>query len=107
MEIQSLTTIGIISIVLFWTYIEIGTGFLVACIPRSAWVVDKIPVAPILTKLRSLSSISLLRKDQSSHRGDKDSEKSQSSWIRTLRAKASFANHPDTHHEVKCEAGPV
>ncbi|KAI1810984.1 hypothetical protein GGS20DRAFT_565175 [Poronia punctata] len=47
---------AIVSIVLFWTYIEIGTGFLVACLPRSAWVFDKISLAPVIHKLRSFTS---------------------------------------------------
>ncbi|KAI0186501.1 hypothetical protein EV127DRAFT_438784 [Xylaria flabelliformis] len=48
---------AIVSIVLFWTYIEIGTGFLVACLPRSAWVFDKLSLGSIFHGLRSFSSV--------------------------------------------------
>ncbi|KAI0910063.1 hypothetical protein F4824DRAFT_458542 [Ustulina deusta] len=48
---------AIVSIVLFWTYIEIGTGFLVACLPRSAWVFDKIRIGSFFQRLRSISSV--------------------------------------------------
>ncbi|KAK4195846.1 hypothetical protein QBC40DRAFT_310330 [Triangularia verruculosa] len=50
---------GVVSIVLFWTYMEIGVGFLVSCVPRSAWVWDKLPsLSPLLSKLsRSFISV--------------------------------------------------
>ncbi|GAB1318518.1 hypothetical protein MFIFM68171_08728 [Madurella fahalii] len=54
---------GVVSIVLFWTYTEIGIGFVIACIPRSAWIFDKISVdalGPLFAKLRSFTSLTSL-----------------------------------------------
>lgn len=49
--------IGIVSIALFWTYMEIGVGFCVACLPPCAHLLDRLTLAPIISKLRSLSSL--------------------------------------------------
>jgi hypothetical protein len=54
---------GIASIVLFWTYMEIGIGFLISCVPRSAWVLDRFSLAtlsPLFSKLRSFTSVTSL-----------------------------------------------
>ncbi|KAI2605277.1 uncharacterized protein GGS25DRAFT_504498 [Hypoxylon fragiforme] len=93
---------GIISIVLFWTYIEIGVGFIVSCIPRIAWIGDKISVDPILSKLRSLpSSVSLLRRDRHAHRRVEDLEQqSQSSWVSKLYIKTSSGHRSDDNVEL-------
>ncbi|KAI5865621.1 hypothetical protein GGS23DRAFT_560048 [Durotheca rogersii] len=86
---------GIISVVLFWTYIEIGIGFLVACVPRSAWVLDKVSLGPVLSKLRLLpSSVSLLtKKYRRSPRGGKDDMgQTQGSWATTLQPEPSWGH---------------
>ncbi|KAF3026650.1 hypothetical protein E8E14_014520 [Neopestalotiopsis sp. 37M] len=46
---------GIVSVILFWTYIEIGIGFLVACLPPCAGILDKL-VHKSVYRLRSFSS---------------------------------------------------
>ncbi|KAI1121714.1 hypothetical protein F5Y10DRAFT_95408 [Nemania abortiva] len=48
---------GIVSIVLFWTYVEVGVGFLVACLPRCTWLLDRISLEPVVSGFSSLSSI--------------------------------------------------
>ncbi|KAK1144405.1 hypothetical protein N8T08_005558 [Aspergillus melleus] len=47
---------GIVSIMLFWTYIEIGIGFTVACLPPCARHLDKLSLSRVLNKLGSLPS---------------------------------------------------
>ncbi|KAI8945741.1 hypothetical protein F4801DRAFT_597513 [Xylaria longipes] len=92
---------GIISIVIFWTYIEIGVGFLVACVPRSAWVLDKISINSLPSKLRSLpSSVSLLRKAQLSRRRGHDTDQSQGSWQPTVQPKAPLGHDFDDDVEL-------
>ncbi|KAI0198216.1 hypothetical protein F4808DRAFT_436901 [Astrocystis sublimbata] len=97
---------GIISIVIFWTYIEIGVGFQVACVPRSAWVLDKISVNPPLSKLRSLpSSVSLLKKARNFRRRGGDTSRSESSWQPTSQPKDSLGQlSNDKVDLVKCES---
>ncbi|KAI0102795.1 hypothetical protein GGR51DRAFT_279813 [Nemania sp. FL0031] len=90
---------AIISIVLFWTYIEIGVGFLVACVPRSAWVLDKLN--PIISKLRSLSSSSsLLRKSARSHRKEDVVKRDLSSCETMAQRKVSLGPHSDDDMEL-------
>ncbi|GAW23042.1 hypothetical protein ANO14919_125900 [Xylariales sp. No.14919] len=90
---------AIISIVLFWTYIEIGVGFLVACVPRSAWVLDKLN--PILSKLRSLpSSISLPRKSERSRRKGDDVKRDLSFWKTMAQHEVSLGQHSDDDMEL-------
>ncbi|KAI1178232.1 hypothetical protein F4777DRAFT_576289 [Nemania sp. FL0916] len=87
---------AIISIVLFWTYIEIGVGFLVACVPRSAWVLDKLSLDPILSRLRSLpSSISLIKKKQQSPQKGRGMEPNLGSWESLAQRKESFGQNSD------------
>ncbi|KAI0384776.1 hypothetical protein F5Y04DRAFT_293082 [Hypomontagnella monticulosa] len=64
---------GIVSIVLFWTYVEIGIGFLVSSLLRTAWIFDQITRAPFTSKIRSIPSVSSLssrwERDQRSKEG--------------------------------------
>lgn len=71
---------GVISILLFWTYIEIGVGFVVACLPPSARFLDKFSVKPLLTSLRSILSSRRSRTSDDGRRAP--SEISQESWER-------------------------
>ncbi|PYH98983.1 hypothetical protein BO71DRAFT_479899 [Aspergillus ellipticus CBS 707.79] len=48
---------GIVSIIVFWTYVEIGVGFQVACLPTYARHLDKLPLSGLRTRLDSLLSI--------------------------------------------------
>lgn len=48
---------GVTSLTLFWTYVEIGVGFIVACLPPCARLLDQVTIRRVLTKLRSLPSI--------------------------------------------------
>ncbi|KAI0897752.1 hypothetical protein F4806DRAFT_459799 [Annulohypoxylon nitens] len=99
---------GIVSIAIFWTYIEIGVGFIVACVPRSAWVLDKISIEPILSNLRSLSSsVSLLRKDRNSRRKEKDMSGYQSSLATMPQPKKSSGNRSDDDVELIAVGGHV
>ncbi|KAI1204064.1 uncharacterized protein F4807DRAFT_449047 [Annulohypoxylon truncatum] len=93
---------GIVSIILFWTYVEIGIGFLVACLPRSAWIFDKISLTPIIYKLRSLASttsISQWERGPDPKRG-KERNYSQASWISTRQPKESPSRHTDDEIEL-------
>ncbi|PLB46206.1 hypothetical protein P170DRAFT_512753 [Aspergillus steynii IBT 23096] len=47
---------GIVSIILFWTYVEIGVGFQVACLPPCARHLDKLSFARVLDKMGSWPS---------------------------------------------------
>lgn len=99
---------GIVSIAIFWTYIEIGVGFIVACVPRSAWVLDKISIEPILSNLRSLSSsVSLLRKDRNSRRKEKEMSGYQSSLATMPQPKKSSGNRSDDDVELIAVGGHV
>lgn len=40
--------VGVVSILLFWTYVEIGVGFVVACLLPSARLFDKLSLKPII-----------------------------------------------------------
>ncbi|KAJ4390893.1 hypothetical protein N0V93_004492 [Gnomoniopsis smithogilvyi] len=53
---------GIVSLNLFWTYIEIGVGFLVACLPPCAQLVDRFSFSPITRTLHSFRSVLSLKK---------------------------------------------
>lgn len=55
--------IGIVSLNLFWTYIEIGVGFLVACLPPSAQLTDRFSFDPITKILRSIRSLLSWKRD--------------------------------------------
>ncbi|KAI1387156.1 uncharacterized protein F4822DRAFT_405617 [Hypoxylon trugodes] len=91
---------GIISIVLFWTYMEIGVGFIVSCVPRIAWVLDKISLDPIISKIRSFPSNASLLKERYAHRRVDESEQSQSPWITMVRTKTSSGHRSDEDVEL-------
>lgn len=66
---------------------EIGIGFLVSCVPRSAWILDKFSVnalGPLFSKLRSFTSAT-------SFSGRSTSKVDQTS--RTWETKAKGADH--------------
>lgn len=48
--------LGAVSLVIFWTYIEIGVGFIVACLPPCAAIIDQMSFSRMKPSLRSLSS---------------------------------------------------
>jgi hypothetical protein len=52
---QALTRTAVVSLVLFWTYMEIGVGFLVVCLVACGRVLDEL-TAPVLAKLKSVAS---------------------------------------------------
>ncbi|KAK0609931.1 hypothetical protein B0T17DRAFT_603369 [Bombardia bombarda] len=84
---------AIVSIVLFWTYIEIGTGFLVACVPRSAWVFDKVSFSSLYYKLRSFSSIKLSSKGGRSSSHTKEAESQELKQSSSLRSQEFTSNY--------------
>lgn len=45
------------SVPLFWTYIEIGVGFLMACLPPGVRLLGRMTIRPILAKFLFLPSI--------------------------------------------------
>lgn len=47
----------IVSTLIFWTYVEIGVGFIVACLPPSRRSLDQVSLQAILRKVRSISAI--------------------------------------------------
>ncbi|KUI53264.1 hypothetical protein VP1G_00609 [Cytospora mali] len=73
---------GIVSLILFWTYIEIGVGFAIACLIPCARLLDTIFLEPILSTLRLLSSAVSLSKWTRGSRSTKERElaRSQTSW---------------------------
>lgn len=77
---------GVISILLFWTYIEIGVGFVVASLPPSARYLDRFSIQPLLAGLRSLTSLRTMLSSRRSRASDEErrapSEISQESWER-------------------------
>ncbi|KAK2606533.1 hypothetical protein N8I77_005275 [Diaporthe amygdali] len=79
-DMTTVDQVGIISILLFWTYIEIGVGFVVACLPPSARFLDKFSVKPLLTSLRTM--LSSRRSRHSDEERRVPSEISQESWER-------------------------
>lgn len=60
-----------VSLALFWAYVEKGVGFQVACLPPVARLIDQCFVEPVLTNLRSFSSSLFIKKGNgSTHSGD-------------------------------------
>ncbi|KAI0418433.1 hypothetical protein F5X98DRAFT_338050 [Xylaria grammica] len=53
---------GVVSIILFWTYVEIGVGFQVACLLPCSWLLHKIHIASLVSKFRSLPSVVSFKK---------------------------------------------
>lgn len=51
--------LGAVSVILFWTYVEIGVGFVVACVPPCAALLDKFAHSS-MSRIRSLSSVKFL-----------------------------------------------
>ncbi|GAD97499.1 hypothetical protein MYCGRDRAFT_94394 [Paecilomyces variotii No. 5] len=80
---------GIVSIILFWTYVEIGVGFQVACLPPCARHLDKLSLSLLVTKIRSLPSVLSLSKRSSRSDKDKSTEESKRSWTSSPRPKNS------------------
>ncbi|KAI0189062.1 hypothetical protein F4808DRAFT_445759 [Astrocystis sublimbata] len=91
---------AIVSIVLFWTYIEIGTGFLVACLPRSAWLFDKLSLRPIVKRLRSIPSMKSLHlwdrtSSQQNERSTKPSQEEASNNSMEMSNQYYYPGHSD------------
>ncbi|KAJ2996869.1 hypothetical protein NUW58_g832 [Xylaria curta] len=102
-DLSSADQEAVVSIVLFWTYVEIGTGFLVACLPRSAWVFDRVSLRPIFYKIRSLSSMGSLSKgDRPTHHSkEADTQRLQDDYS-AQSMELSSRNYPaDTSELVK------
>ncbi|KAI1177471.1 hypothetical protein F4777DRAFT_542194 [Nemania sp. FL0916] len=75
---------GIVSIVLFWTYVEVGVGFLVACLPRCAWLLDRISLGPASSGFGSLpSALALSKRATRSHVEETHSIESRFSAAKT------------------------
>ncbi|KAA8642400.1 uncharacterized protein ATNIH1004_011344 [Aspergillus tanneri] len=71
---------GIVSIILFWTYVEIGVGFQVACLPPCARHLDKLSLSRLMIKLGSLPSVlSISKRSPDSNRHLTSSYKPQKS----------------------------
>ncbi|KAL1847992.1 hypothetical protein Daus18300_013752 [Diaporthe australafricana] len=85
-DLMTVDQVGVISILLFWTYIEIGVGFVVASLPPSARYLDKFSIQPLLAGLRSLTSLRTMLSSRRSRTSDEErrapSEISQESWER-------------------------
>ncbi|KAI1455163.1 hypothetical protein F4805DRAFT_437047 [Annulohypoxylon moriforme] len=93
---------GIVSIILFWTYVEIGVGFSVACLPSCARYLDILSFDPIVSRIRSFASvISLPRWSRGSGTEDRDEGTSQ----RT--PKSSINNHSEDEMELVAVANGV
>lgn len=90
--------IGIVSLNLFWTYVEIGVGFLVACLPPCAQLIDRLSFSPVVKKLRSFPSLLSLRRVRGSAQGQgKSLEDFRRPWMPI--PKTSAGNLSD-HTEV-------
>lgn len=88
-SLPSIDQEGIVSIILFWTYVEIGVGFQVACLPPCARHLDKLSLSLIMTKIRSLPSVLSLSRRSSRSDKDKTTEESKRSWTSSPRPKRS------------------
>ncbi|KAI7779507.1 hypothetical protein LA080_000791 [Diaporthe eres] len=79
---------GIISVLEFWAYVELGVGFMVACLPPCAQFIDKLSPTPLYNKLRSIPSLASI------------------SW-RNGRSRRSFEQHPlpDNSSPFKSQEG--
>ncbi|KAF2229682.1 hypothetical protein EV356DRAFT_536995 [Viridothelium virens] len=94
---------GIVSIVLFWTYIEIGVGFQVACLPPCARHLDEVSLTGVMSRLRSLPSVLSLSKRSGSSRSDTskgNTEGSQRIWASTYQPKDSSDQPYDDEYEL-------
>lgn len=103
--ITKYSSLGVVSIILFWTYVEIGVGFLVACLPLCAGVVDRILLTPIAQRLRSFSSRShISERDTKSQqearkwKGDQQYQEGQS-----LNSMTNLRDSVTQHQEVDIE----
>ncbi|GIZ48692.1 hypothetical protein CKM354_001174200 [Cercospora kikuchii] len=67
---------GTISLILFWTYVEIGVGFLVVCLVACGRVFDEAS-APVLRKLKSMVSAATSVASRASSRSSLFSENSK------------------------------
>lgn len=101
----NLTSEGVVSIILFWTYVEIGVGFLVACLPPCAALVDKMLLSPLVIRLRSFTSSSKTSKSGNSSQQEgkwKDMQQYQQgqSWTSTADLRASSTYRQDGDIEL-------
>ncbi|KAK4655125.1 hypothetical protein QC762_404492 [Podospora pseudocomata] len=89
---------GVVSIVLFWTYMEIGVGFIVSCVPRSAWIWDKLPsLTPLLSKMsRSFTSVASRSSTTKTGTADHDSERKAQGMHSELHSQRSLVNMKGT-----------
>lgn len=107
-----LTGTALVSIAIFWTYLEVAVGFIVACLLPSAKLLDAIVNSAGLRRLRSLTSLASLGSKNSSRSGSKDSSHSGSKsgktnqvcdpviieergWSVTSTSKADLPDQPD------------
>lgn len=80
--------IAIISTSLYWTYMEAGIGFVVACLPPCAQLLDKISLPPLSSWFQSLrtNSVYSKRSGESHGRGTRlEDLEANKSWTLTQR----------------------
>lgn len=71
-EGRLLTRPALVSIAIFWTYIEVAVGFIFACLLPSAKLLDAMVNSAGLRRLRSLTSLASLGSKKSSRSASKD-----------------------------------
>ena len=90
---------GVISLVLFWTYVEIGVGFLVVCLVACGRVFDDVST-PVIAKIKSVASSVASR--ASSVASNKSSSKS-SMYSNSSNEKEDTSIIASTKVEVRSE----
>ncbi|KAM3413834.1 hypothetical protein BST61_g10513 [Cercospora zeina] len=74
-ELETTDNEGAISLILFWTYVEIGVGFLVVCLVACGRVFDEAS-APVFRKIKSIVSAATSVASRASSRSSLFSERS-------------------------------
>lgn len=100
---------GIVSLLLFWTYIEIGVGFVVACLPTCARYFDTFSISPVVTRLRLFTSvISLSMRSRGSRAGeDGSANRSQPADTLSVPPKSSTSHHSKEEIDLSAVSSKV
>lgn len=77
---------------LFWTWIEIGVGFMVACLLPAAKVLDAISITALLAKIRSMSSSIFTRSPRSGSSAEEKDLEANSVSSRSLHERLKKSN---------------
>jgi hypothetical protein len=81
--LTSFVPAALVSICIFWTFLEVGVGFIIACLLPSAKLLDAVSKSPFVHRIMSITSLLTVRsresvRSKSSSEGKTSEEKMES-----------------------------